>query len=96
VKQTQGVHDALRLDASQRPPAERDVEPLAWNLESFRPVHREAHALPLLVSQRPLRFTDGFGVRVKGEHKPGLRRSQSRQAAFTATDIEYAATLERD
>jgi hypothetical protein len=96
VKQTQGVHDALRLDASQRPPAERDVEPLAWNLESFRPVHREAHALPLLVSQRPLRFTDGFGVRVKGEHKPGLRRGQSRQAAFTATDIEYAATLERD
>jgi hypothetical protein len=96
VKQTQGVHDALRLDASQRPSAEGDVEPLTWHLERFRAVHREAHALPLLVSQRPLRFSDRFGVRVKREHKPCPRRSQSRQAAFTATDVDYPATLERD
>jgi len=96
VKQTQGVHDALRLDASQRPSTERDVEPLTRHLERFRAVHREAHALPLLVSQRPLRFSDRFGVRVKREHKPCPPRSQSRQAAFTATDVEYPATLERD
>jgi hypothetical protein len=96
VRQTQGMHDALRLDASQRPSAEGDVEPLAWHLERFRAVHREAHALPLLVSQRPLRFSDRFGVRVKREHKPCPRRGQSGQAAFTGTDIEYPATVERD
>jgi hypothetical protein len=90
------MHDALRLDASQRPSAEGDVEPFTWNLEGFRPMHREAHALPLLVSQRPLRFSDRFSVRVKREHKPCPRGGQSRQAAFTATDVEYAATVERD
>lgn len=96
MKQTQGVHDALRLDASQRPSAERDVEPLAWHLKSFRSVHGETHPRPLLVSQRPLRFTDGFGVRVKSQDKTCPGRCHSRQSALTATDIEYPATVERD
>jgi hypothetical protein len=96
VKQTQGVHDALRLDASQGPSAERDVEPLAWHLERFRAVHGEAHPRALLVSQRPLGFTDRFGVRIKSEHKSRPRRRQSRQSAFTAADIEYPAAVERD
>jgi hypothetical protein len=96
VKQTQGVHDALRFDASQRPSAERDVESLTWHLERFRAVYREAHALALVVSQRPLRFSDRFRVRVEREHEPCLRRGQSRQAAFTATDVDYPATFERD
>ncbi|HEY3462224.1 MAG TPA: hypothetical protein VGK62_02075 [Gaiellaceae bacterium] len=96
VEQTQGVHDALRLDASQRPSAERDVERLAWHLERFRAVHGEAHPSPLLISQRPLRFADAFSVRVESEYKPCPRRRQSCQPTLTATDIEYPATVERD
>jgi hypothetical protein len=95
VKQTQDVHDALRLDASQRPSTEGDVEPLAWHLERFRSVHGEAHAFPLLLGQRPLRFADGFGLRVESEDKACPRCRQSRQSAFAATDVEYPAAVER-
>ena len=96
MKQTQSVHDALRLDASQRPSAERDIESLAWHLECFRAVHREAHPRPLLVSEQPLGFGDAFGIRVESEDKPRPRSRQLRQPALAATDIEYPATIERD
>jgi hypothetical protein len=44
VDLAQGVHDALEWDASQRPAAEGDVEPLPRNIERFGVVNCEADA----------------------------------------------------
>ena len=45
----QGVHDALRLDSSQRPAEERDVEPLARDVERLSVRYSELDSVRELV-----------------------------------------------
>jgi hypothetical protein len=46
VDLVQGVHDALGLDASERPAAQREVEPPPRDVERGRVVNSETNALP--------------------------------------------------
>jgi hypothetical protein len=63
VDVAQGVHDALEWDASQRPSAQGNVEPLARHVECLGVVDAEADATTLLARQRRPRGRDVLGAR---------------------------------
>lgn len=76
-----GVYDALRLDASQRPAAQREVEATPLHVERVRVVDAEGDALAQLARKRRL----------------GLERAgcgEPRQAPFTAADLQHPRAIE--
>jgi hypothetical protein len=96
VDVVQGVHDALEGDASQRPAAECDVEPLARYIECFGVVDGEADTATLFARQCRPRGCDVLCVRVEGVHVRCARGGEHGESSFAAADFENALALERD
>jgi len=94
VDLARGVHDALERDASQRPAAEREVEPFPWEVERFRVVHGESDAAALLVGEHRARGRDVLGARVERVKGRGVRGRERGEEALSAADVEDTFALE--
>ena len=93
VDASQSVDDALRLEASERPAAERHVEGLARDVERLGAVHAEANALRLGSCPRRLH---ALGVRVEGVHGRSSSCCKSGQSSIAAADLENARAFQRN
>ena len=93
VDASQSVDHALRLEASERPSAERHVEGLARDVERVGTVHAEANALRLGSCSGRLH---ALGVRVEGVHGRCSSGRESGQSSIAASDLENAHTVERN
>ena len=93
VDADQGVDHALRLDASERPAAERDVETLALDVERLGAVYTEADALG--VCRRPS-LLHPLGIRVERVDARSPLCREPGEPALPATDVENADALQRD
>ena len=90
----QGVHDALRLDASQRPAAQREVEPTPLHVERVGIVDAERDAIPQLGGQRRGSVRHSVGIGIEGVHLASVARGEPRQPPFTAADLQDPHALE--
>src|SRR5262245_39071586 len=90
---TQGVHDALRLDSSQRPAEERHVEGRRLG-EILRFSDVEPHAVGQVGWRARPRERDLLLVGVEPEDALGPRRVEPGQPAVAAADLEHACPLE--
>ena len=93
MEASQSVDHALRLEASERPSAERHVEGLARHVERLGAVHAEANALRLGSCSSRLH---ALGVRVEGVHGRCSSGRESGQSSVTASDLENARAFERN
>ena len=89
---SQGVDHALRLEASERPAAERDVEALALDVERLGAVDAEADTLGADGSSRRL---DPLGVRVERIDARGSSRREAGEPSVAAPDLEDSRVFER-
>src|SRR5206468_5992171 len=90
---SQGVDHALRLDASERPAAERDIEALALDVERLGAVHPETD--PLGVRRCP-GLLHALGIRIERVDARGPRCRVRGQPTLAAADVEDAGALERE
>src|SRR5207244_5766756 len=93
VKPSQSVDHALRLEASERPTAQRDVEALALDVERLGAVYAEADTVGVDVSPRDLH---AFGVRVKRVDPSCVGRRESGQPPLAAAHVQDSSAFERD
>jgi hypothetical protein len=93
VKPSQSVDHALRLEASERPTAQRDVEALALDVERLGAVYAEANILDI---GRRARDFNALGIRVERVDACSAFGCEKRQPTFTASDIEDSDSLEGD
>ena len=92
----QGVHDALNGNASERPAAQRDVEPSTLDIERSGVVDREADQIAQLFGQRGGRRCDPLGIRIE---RIDVRRPLGReccQPSLAAADVEHTLAVEVD
>jgi len=92
----QGVHDALRLDSSQRPAEERDVEPLARNVERLRVRDSELDTVGEPGRKCGPSIGDRLLVGIDAEHLGGLAGVEPRHPALAATDLDDSLAGEVD
>ena len=90
VDVAQGVHDALKGNASQRPTAKRDVEPLTWKIERFGAMTSEADSIALLIGESSPCLGDVLGARVECEDLRCACGSKPSETPVTAADIEHS------
>src|SRR5215211_2326668 len=84
----QSVHDALDRDASQRPAAEREVEPLARHVQRLRIVDGEAHALLVLRRDRGARCADRIAAGIECVHRRRVAGGETSEPASAAADFD--------
>ena len=90
----QGVHDALRLDSSQRPAEERDVEPLARYVECSCVRDPELDPVCELVGERARASPNRLLLGIDAENFRGLVGIEPGQATVAAADLEHALAVE--
>jgi hypothetical protein len=93
---TQGVHDALALDSSQRGREERDVEAAGRSVHVLRTRNGERDRLLQTLGSRCTSLRNSVRVRVHGEHLPGGMRIAERHTSVPAAELEDAQAVERN
>src|SRR6185437_1521115 len=80
----------------QLPATERDVEPLARQIERFEIVDGETNPASLLALQCDACPRDPVGAWIECVHERGTLGCERRQATLAAADIEHALAVEAD
>jgi hypothetical protein len=94
VNPAQRVDHALGRNASKRPTAKSDVEPLPLDVERLRTVNRETHPLSLFTRQPPPSRLDLLFIRVERIDALGIRSHKSRQPTVTTADLQSRRALQ--
>src|SRR5437588_3221059 len=92
----QSVHDALERNTSQRPSAQRQVEPPPPDVERLGAVRGEPDALTKLARHGGSRLGDQLTIRIKRIHRRRARRRERCQPPRPTADIHYPPPAEFD
>src|SRR5439155_19398287 len=87
VDVAQGVHDALGWHASQRPATQREVEPLALDVQRPGVVDGETDAITRLGAKRLACLPDVLSLRIEGVDVGRAVRDEPREPPAAATDL---------
>src|SRR5205085_10957672 len=90
------VHDALKRNTSQRPAAQRQVEPPPPDVKCLGAARSEPSAPTKLTRHRGSRLGYRLTIRVKRIHRRGARGRERRQPSGAAADIHHPLPVELD
>jgi hypothetical protein len=96
VDSVQGVHDVLGRDTSERPAAEREIEPPTWDVEGLGVVGGEPNAVAQLARERRPGLGHSVGVGVKRVDVRPLRGRERRQPSAPQPTLEDSLPGEVD
>ena len=92
----QGVHDALGLDASQRPAAQGQVEPPPLDVKRGRVVNSETNARPRLWRERLRCGAYALAVGVERIDLRSVLGGEAGQPPLTAADLQHTLATQID